>query len=92
MKDLMLPPTRGFHGTLPENVPSILKEGLRLGGDASGTIWVARDEDEAARYGGAIFEVDFTGIKGGWFDDPEVWQAHLFEPIPPDRLRLVKAP
>ena len=89
-------PRIGYHGTTWANVPSILKDGLRLSNHPiQGTIWVARTPEEAALSGGpAVFEVDFEGIKGGWFDDFEtgedaIWQGHLFEPIPPDRLRLI---
>ena len=84
----------GYHGTAWENVESILQYGLRFPkpslGNCGETIWVASDPEGAASSGPAIFEVNFEGVKGGWFDDsPEVWQAHLFEEIPPERLRLL---
>jgi len=85
-------PTIGYHGTAWANVPSILLLGLRLSNHPiCGTIWVARTPEDAAGSGPAIFKVNFKGIKGGWFDDCGVmWQAHLFEPIPTSRLRLIR--
>lgn len=90
-------PTIGYHGTAWANVPGILRHGLRFPepsfGNCGDTIWVASKPEYAASSGPAIFEVNFEGIKGGWYpDEPEMWQAHLFEPIPPDRLRLITAP
>lgn len=87
-------PSVGYHGTPERNVASILRHGLRFPkpslGNAGTTIWVARTPGQAAHSGPAIFAVNFEGIKGGWFDDsPEVWQAHLFEEVPPERLRLL---
>jgi len=82
----------GYHGTAWANVADILRHGLHLSDHPTcGTIWLARTILQAACSGGpAVFEVDFEGIEGGWYpDELKVWQAHLFEPIPPSRLRLV---
>jgi len=85
-------PCIGYHGTAWANVPSILQHGLRLSDHPEcGTIWVARTVLQAVCGGGpAVFEVDFDGIEGGWYpDELKIWQAHLFESIIPERLRLM---
>lgn len=84
----------GYHGTAEENVSGILKEGLRFPepslGNGGDTIWVARTLQGAFHSGPAVFEVNFEGLKGGWFEDyGEPWQAHIFEEVPPSRLRLM---
>jgi len=87
--------TTGYHGTSPKNVSRILTEGLRFPkpsfGNCGETIWLALQIEGARSSGSCIFEVDFEGLRGGWYDDsPVIWQAHIFEEIPPERLKLVE--
>lgn len=93
-------PTKGYHGTDVRNVSRILHEGLQFPkpsfGNCGMTVWLALTIPDARGYGDAIFEVDFTGLRGGWYEDYDadgnldIWQAHIFDEITPDRIELVE--
>lgn len=70
-----------YHGTSPENVTSIQKEGFRVG-----TYFAYRIE-EARFWGSRVFTVQFE--ESGFRGRSDGWQFHLRDPLPPEAILWV---
>lgn len=77
-----------YHGTHPENIPSILAYGLRT--NELGWCYLTPSLEEARQYGGAVLVIDPPeNVRLGSLEDCEGWEVLCFGTVPPDRI-LVK--
>lgn len=80
-----------YHGTNKENIPSILKEGLRPTYLGNCIICMSPNSEIAGNFGNTVLEVDVTGYKISCFEDCEGWERFVWcdKPIPPERIKVV---
>ena len=86
-----------YHATHSRNVPSILKEGLRVATPGAGNVeedeghptgvYLTPDIESARDYGDSVFEVQVNPKKLGY--SPENSHEYSHTDIPPDRIKLM---
>ncbi len=81
-----------YHGTAPENVTSIMQDGLEpkyLGGSI---VCMSPKAEIAGNFGEVVLAVDVRGYKISCFDDCEEWERFVWttKAIPPSRIRTRK--
>lgn len=77
-----------WHATDAENVPSIMREGLR--GNSWGIIYLTPNKD-VRPWGDILLEVETGDLHLTAFEDCREWEVLCWadEPIPPSQIRIV---